>query len=105
MSVGKDLLTDADKIGVFPDPSTALVDGTKAVALAATPEALAASTSVKAVLVQALRTNTGLVFIGNSSTQSISLSAGEGETLWIDNLSKIYIKVNVNGEGVAYHGM
>lgn len=98
--------SDGSIVGaVLPEPASSLLDGTKAVAAAGVAEALASTTIVRAVLVQALRTNTGYVYVGNNATQNITLAAGEGETIWIDDLAKIYLDVDVNGEGVAYHAM
>ena len=84
-------------------PFATLVDATKTVALAVTPEALAASTEISGVLVQALSTNTGSVFVGSSTSQNIELEAGDAEFVGVNNLSKVYVRVAVNGEGVAYH--
>ena len=84
-------------------PFPNLEDGTKTVALAATPEALGASTEISGVLVQALSTNTGSVFVGSPTSQSVELEALDSEFLGVNSLSKVYIRVAVNGEGVAYH--
>ena len=84
-------------------PFATLVDGTKTVAASATPEALGASTEISGVLVQALSTNTGSVFVGSSTSQNIELEAGDAEFVGVNNLSKVYVRVAVNGEGVAYH--
>ena len=85
-------------------PST-LLAGEKTVAAAGSPEALAGSTAVvSGVVVQAKPANAGNVLIGNSTSQKILLTAGESVPLSIDNLSKVYVDVTVNGEGVNYVG-
>lgn len=87
-----------------PTPST-VYSGQKTVATAGTAEALAASTTVKSVVIKALYSNTGTVYVGDSSVSSttgIELAAGDSVALEIDDLSKIYLDVSVSGEGVSY---
>lgn len=88
----------------YSPPST-LLAGHKDVSAAATPEALAASTTVlNSVLVQAKTDNTGNVFVGNSTVQYVELAPGDSKVLVVDDLAKIYIKVATNGDGVNYIG-
>ncbi len=49
-------------------------------------------------------TNTKPVFLGNSVNQNMPLlpSSISGVVLSIDDASKVFVKVGVNGEGVAY---
>ena len=87
-----------------PTPST-IYNGKKTVTTAGTAEALASSTAVKSVVIKALYSNTGKVYVGNSSVSSangIELEAGDAIGIDIDDLSKIYIDVDNNGEGVSY---
>ena len=84
------------------DPYTGLAGGTKSVALAATPEALAASTAIKAVVVQAQRTNTSFVSVGATGGEVFDLFPLDSITLMIDDLSKVFVAVQVNGEGVNF---
>lgn len=87
------------------------VQGTKLVAAAGTPQALAAvDTFVDALDIQALVTNTGTIKVG--------YLAGAGNQLWIlqpsewrgvkapngkrINLKNVYVDAAVNGEGVTY---
>ena len=87
----------------------------KTVTTAGTREQLTTS-GVKspAVVIQALRANTNPVFVGNdsvsSSTHFVSLTAGGSVTIsasdygWADaqvDLSKIWLDVTTNGEGVV----
>jgi hypothetical protein len=85
-------------------PNTSLSPGTKTVALAVTPEVLAASTAVAGVLIQALRTNTSFVSIGNAGAQTIVLYPLDWVFLFTNNLDDVYVDVDVNGEGVAFIG-
>ncbi len=91
-----------DPSGSGTPPST-ILDGATTVTTAGTPVALGASTAIKSVLIQADPSNTGLIYVGNASSQSIELSASDIYTIDIDNLSKVYIDSSVNGEGVAYN--
>jgi hypothetical protein len=90
---------------------TSLVGGTKTVAAAATPAALVAmSTPCRCVWVGPLcnadgvGTNTKPVFLGDSASQNMPLlpNSVSGVVLSIDDASKVFVKVGVNGEGVAY---
>lgn len=108
-------------IGVLPDgslkvavvssassPAATLSATTKTVAATATPERLAASSGVykgSQLVIFPLRTNTGLVYLGTSSTNDaqhietpIVLSAPDGKTI---DAYDFYADVTVNGEGVA----
>lgn len=85
-------------------PST-LLNNKVTVTTAGTRVALAGSTSIKSVSVKALSTNTGKIYLGNStvaSTNGMQLDAGDSATVEIDNLSKVFIDSDVNGEGVTY---
>lgn len=84
-----------------------LHNGAKTVAVAGTAEALAGNIELNASVVQlqALATNTGNVFVGNSNvdnTNGYILAAGETVMVPINNLNKVYIDVAVAGEGVRY---
>lgn len=91
--------------------------GTKTVAAAGTSEKLVASSQLEQhVIIQALDSNTGKVYIGDSSlvaapTVGWTLLPGEGlgidpdsyegdENIAIVDLSEIYVNASVNGEGV-----
>lgn len=101
-----------------PDPSagsggsaaSTIGDGLKLVTTAGTRETLAASTTCTAVTLTAKQTNTGTVVVGAVTVVAASgagrrgtpLNAGDSLTIEIDNLSKVYLDVTVNGEGVTY---
>ena len=88
----------------FSTPST-IYNGKKTITTAGTAEALASSTAVKSVVIKALYSNTGKVYVGNSSVSSsngVELEAGDAIGIDIDNLNKIYIDADNDGEGVSY---
>jgi hypothetical protein len=65
----------------------------------------AVSTSIKSVSIKALATNTGTVYVGNStvaSTNGYQLAAGDAIDVDVNNLNGVYIDVSVNGEGITY---
>ena len=85
---------------------SAVLNGKVTVTTAGTAVALSgSSTSIKAVIVKALYSNTGKIYVGNSSVDSSNgyeLESGEGVSLGIDDLNKVYIDADNNGEGVVY---
>lgn len=88
----------------YSPPST-LLAGEKTVTAAATPEALASSTTVlNSVAIQSKTDNTGSVYVGNASGQYMELDPGDVAIAVVDDLAKIYVKVAVDGEGVNYWG-
>jgi hypothetical protein len=94
-------------VGGLSTPS-AVLNGQKTVTTAGTRVALVASTtSCSAVIIRALDTNTGIIYVGNSSVSSSNghrLLPGESVGLSINDLSSIYLDSSVNGEGVSYLG-
>jgi len=92
-------------------PPTSLTGGTKTVAAATTPEKLvAAATPCQFVWLGARvdasgnAVNTKPVFLGDNANQNIPLLSSnfEGMVIQIDDASKLYVKVGVNGEGLVY---
>jgi len=84
-----------------------VLHGKKTVAVAGTEEALAVSTPCSRVRIKALFANTGNVYVGDSVVSSADgyvLRANEEVELLIDDLSKVYIDVDVSAEGVTYLG-
>lgn len=86
---------------------------TKLVAAAATPEKIQnTSKNVCSIVIQALATNTDFIYWGDASNQNFALAPGKSIEIHGDNLdhgasafldiSTIYIRVSVNGEGVSY---
>ena len=85
------------------------LSGQNTVAAAGTAEALGTQQIAGPLLVKALTTNTGLVYVGNdgagdvSSSNGYPLSAGDQVIFdHVGSLSAIYIDSAVNGEGVAW---
>jgi len=88
-----------------------LAGGTKTVASVSTPEPLVAtSTPCRFVWIGARvdgdgnPLNTRPCFVGDSADQNIPVmpSNYEGVVIRIDDASKVYVKVGVSGQGVAY---
>lgn len=118
--VAKKSISDLDYQYVIPcaDDGTALNstgsahssinNGTKTVAASGTAETLvAATTPCKKVDIMALDTNTGKVWIGGSSIDKTAkngkyIFAAQSYTIEIDDLVKIYLDVDTNGEGVVF---
>jgi len=90
-----------------PTPST-IRNGKKTVASSGTAVVIvASSTPVSAVVVQALADNTGLVYVGDASVDSstgMELQAGQATGIAIDDLNKIYIDADEDGDGVCFIG-
>lgn len=103
-----------DSTGAIISPATssalysAINNGTKTVAASGTAETLVASTTpCKKVDIMALDTNTGKVWIGGSSIDKAAkngkyIFAAQSYTIEIDDLVKIYLDVDTNGEGVVF---
>ena len=93
------------KVGQIILPST-IYNGQKTVTTAGTRVVLATTqTLVSGVTIKALSTNTGIIYVGNSTVSSSNgfrLSASAEIFIEIDNLATIYIDSSVNGEGISY---
>ena len=92
------------------EPYNQIGDGRKVVAVPGTAVQLSA-TSVKCqkVVVSALSTNTNLVTIGSSTTLATAgsergkiLYAGDSETFYVDNLTKLYVDALTAGNGIVF---
>lgn len=87
-----------------------LSGGKKTVTNAGTAECLVSSTKPCAgVIIQALRTNTGFIFIGGTdvlgtagSENGISITPAQTIMIPANNLNVIYLDATVSGEGVTY---
>ena len=86
-----------------------VISGNKTVTAAGTAVALGTQTINGPVVVKALTTNTGLVYIGNDgnndvdSNTGMSLAAGDSAVFYfVGCLSSIYVDAAVNGEGVRW---
>lgn len=87
---------------------TTLLNGKTIVTTAGSRVALAPSTTCKSVTIKALATNTGTIYVGNSSVSSANgyqLAAGDTVSLDISNLNTVNLDASVSGEGVTYLGV
>lgn len=62
------------------------------------------------LMVKALATNTGTIYIGNAGDGTVSSTTGyelaKGETItffWVGDIGSIWIDSSVNGDGVCWH--
>lgn len=110
---GIDGTNDGDVAKTNPLPSYnafgTIGDGRKVVTTAGTAVALASTTAVKRVYIQAEIDNTGVIVVGASTVvaslstrRGIALNAGDVLTLDIDDLADVYIDSTVNGDGVTF---
>lgn len=87
---------------------TTIYNGKKTVTTAGTRVTLASSTTVKSVTIKALSTNTGFIYVGDTtvaSTNGFQLSAGETISMDIANLNTVNLDSSVSGESVTYIGV
>ena len=90
-------------------PVDTLSGGQKVITTAGSEGQLASSTSCLGVLITAKPANTGNVYLGWDNTVSSTagtygklLAAGEDVWLPVDDPSKVWLDVSVNGEGVDF---
>lgn len=113
MTIGADGVNDGDVSKTNPIPSYnsfgSIGDGRKVVTTAGTAVALATTTAIKRVYIQAETDNTGVIVVGGSTVvaslatrRGITLNAGDCITLDIDDLADVYIDSTVNGDGVTF---
>lgn len=87
---------------------TTILNGQTTVTTAGSRVVLSASAACKSVTVKAFITNTGIIYVGNSSVSSSNgfrLSAGDTVSMDISNLNTVNIDSSVNGESVSYLGV
>ena len=82
--------------------------GVKAIAAAGTPERITDQDEpIARIIIIALRTNTGYIYIGydkfvSAANYGIELGLLDHIAIPIDNLNKIWIDSSVNAEGISY---
>ena len=79
--------------------------GQKTVTTAGTRVQLATTTAVASLTIKAKRTNTGSIYVGDSTVTSSTgfiLAAGDSISLDISDLATIYLDSSVNAEGVSF---
>ncbi len=81
----------------------ALYDGTQNVGLVAVP--LDARLMITEVIVQSDPDNKGIVYVGNATSQSVRLDAGEVEIITIDETSKVYVRGSAEWQRVNWHAV
>jgi hypothetical protein len=104
------LAPGAGPLGSPAEAGTALADGRKVVAAAGTREALVpAPTPARYVTLTALRGNAGDVVVGGNTVvaalagrRGVPLAAGDSETLPVNDLAKVFLDAEVNGDGVSF---
>ena len=93
----------AKGLAVDPQAPATLLDGSKSVT-SATASALTSTAALKrGVLVEADQANTDYVAVGNATSQTIKLYAGDAEFIEIDDPAKIYVKKNVTNVTINFH--
>jgi hypothetical protein len=86
-------------------PAHSIFNGRKTTTAGTQVQLSATSVPIVSVTIKALSTNTGIVYVGDSSVDSTNgreLQAGEAIDIDISNLNLIWIDVSVTGEGVSY---
>ena len=85
------------------------LSGQKTVTAAGTAEALGSAQVSAPIMIKALDTNTGKIYVGNDGSGDVDSSNGivllASEVLlfnWVGNLASIMVDASVNGEGVAW---
>lgn len=92
-------------VSVNINPYSILGNGVKTVPTAGTAVQLSTSVSIKTVTIRAYSTNTGIIYVGDSSVTSANgfqLSPQETVSLDIANLSTIWLNASANNDGVSY---
>jgi anti-sigma factor RsiW len=90
---------------------TTIISGRKTIATAGVRETLvASSTPAKQIVITALNSNTGEIWVGDNtvsgdagSQKGNPLFAGESIVLEINDAQKVYLDATVNGEGVTFN--
>ena len=99
----------ADLREYFNQPLTTIVDHNRRTTNATTRYQLANNTGTSmpcsAIIIFALPTNTGYVYLGGSAVAAangLTLTAGQAVSIALDNANKLYFDVSVSGEGLTY---
>jgi len=79
-----------------------LIDGSLTLGVTAAPLS-ATSVPCTLVVVRANPDNAGRALVGNSSSQSMPLDAGDSEAIWTTDLTKVHAKTNNAGDTLEYH--
>jgi len=99
------LVDSSGRLYVNLNAPTTIYNGQKNVTTAGTRAVLGTSQAILSITITAKLTNTGNIYVGNSSVTSSNgaiLSAGDSLSLDTNDISNVYIDSDVNGEGVSY---
>lgn len=101
--------SDEVRVTQVGGPPTDLHAGQKTVSTSGTPEALVGTSQplAEGVEVKALASNSGAAYVqpqGAGAGDGFELAAGESVALAVDDLQKVYVDVDTDGEGVSYIG-
>lgn len=99
MPTPRRVLTSEDSPKVVYHGQTTVVSAGTAVKLVATPKI------VDGVIIQAMSTNTGIIYVGGfgvASSDGFELQPGQATSLAIDSLHKVYINASVSGDKVCF---
>lgn len=91
--------------GVNILPYSIVGNGQTTVTTAGTPVQLASNTATTSITIRAFASNSGKIYIGTvgvTSSTGFILSSDETVSIDLDNLDKIYLNSDNNGEGVSY---
>lgn len=102
------IATDQATLPTSEVAPTAILNGKTTVTTAGTRVALAVSTACKSVTIKAALSNTGIIYVGNSTVSAsngFELGAGDTVSMDISNLSTVNIDSSANGQSVTYIGV
>lgn len=88
--------------------ATTIFNGKTTVTTAGTRVVLAASQAVKSVIIKALSTNSGIIYVGNATvaaSNGFELLAGDTVSMDIANLNTVNIDSSINTQSVTYIGI
>ena len=95
-----------DETPILERPPDTIGDGSATVTTAGTAVQLTSTdTPCKKIEIFAKADNTGNIFVGGttvSSTSGAVLEQARSISLWIDNVNKVYIDSEYDGDGVGY---
>ena len=102
--------TNTLTVDTTPTPPSSITSGSKVTAGTTAVQVVASVTLVCRVTIQAFASNTGIIAVGGSNVVvasdatavGIQLIAGDAYELDIDDVSKVWIRASVSGEGASF---
>lgn len=104
---GTNLDNGAGALNVVEVVPSVVNNNIKLVTTAGTRVALQSATTNGGIVIKALKTNTGTIYVGGSTVSSANgfqLAAGDTVAFAINDASNVSIDASVNGEGVSWLG-